>query len=114
VTHEESLSAVQSQVAALVVTTIVPLPPVDATVPLDGLRVVEQPTTILIESSLGGETVPLLSRTVTLKVKGLPSEVAGVPLITPVEGFSVRPGGSVVAVQLLYGGVPPAADKGCE
>src|SRR5436189_42586 len=68
-----------------------------------------------IESGCAGDVAPLLSLTVTLKVKGLPVAVVGVPLITPVAEFSVSPGGSdPVAVQLPYGGVPPPAAKVAE
>ena len=39
-----------------------------------------------------GETVPVLSFTLTPKVNGLPTDVVGVPAITP-EALNVKPGG---------------------
>ena len=52
------------------------------------------PETMVIERGCAGERPFALSRTVTLNEKGLPAEVAGVPLITPVETFNVNPGGN--------------------
>ena len=42
---------------------------------------------------------PVMSVAVTLTVNGLPTAVVGVPLITPVSGFRLSPGGSPVLVQ---------------
>ncbi len=71
---------------------------------------------IAIENGCGCEVAPALSFRVTLKVKGLPSALVGVPLIAPVDAFSIKPGGSPPALtdQLLYGGVPPLAVKVAE
>ena len=57
----------------------------------------------VIDKEAGADVLPALSLTVTLNAKGLPVAVVGVPLITPVEGFSVKPGGGVplLTVQLL-------------
>ena len=58
---------------------------------------------IVINNGCAGEVTPLLSLTVTLKLNGLPVTVVGVPLITPVEEFSAKPGGSdpELTLQLL-------------
>jgi hypothetical protein len=51
---------------------------------------------------------PLLSVTSMLKLN-VPSEL-GVPVMAPVDGFSVRPGGNEpLAIEKVYGGVPPVA-----
>src|ERR1035437_7443513 len=42
----------------------------------------------------GGETVPVLSLTMTVKTNGLPVAELGTPLIMPDDAFSVSPGGS--------------------
>jgi hypothetical protein len=57
--------------------------------------------TTLIESALAGDVLPAVSLTVTLKLKGLPTALDGVPLITPLDALSVRPVGSdpVLTVQ---------------
>jgi hypothetical protein len=64
-----------------------------------------------IDSALGREVAPAPSLTVTLKLKGLPTAVVGVPEMTPLVGSRLRPGGGVpeVTIQLLYGGVPVVA-----
>jgi hypothetical protein len=64
----------------------------------------------------GGDVVPALSLTVTLKLNGLPAALLGVPLIVPVEVLRVRPGGKdpMVTVHELYGVAPPVADNVCE
>lgn len=46
-----------------------------------------------IDKLVAPETLPALSWTVTVKVNGLSTVVVGVPLMTPVVAFSVRPGG---------------------
>jgi hypothetical protein len=55
----------------------------------------------LIESAFAGDVVPAVSLTVTLKLKGLPTALEGVPLIAPLAALSVSPGGSdpVLTVQ---------------
>ena len=66
-----------------------------------------------IVSACGVDVAPVLSFTVTVNANGLPVEVVGVPLMTPVLGLSAKPGGRdpVATAQLLYGGVPlPAAN----
>lgn len=51
---------------------------------------------------------------VTVRVKLAPPAAAGVPLMEPVEGFSVSPAGRVPAVMLqAYGAVPPDAVNAC-
>jgi hypothetical protein len=69
-----------------------------------------------MDSAFAADVLPPLSLTVTLKLKGLPAAVVGVPLIAPVSGLSVRPGGSdpLLIVQLVYGGDPPDAARVCE
>jgi hypothetical protein len=44
------------------------------------------------ENVAGAEVLPALSFTVTPKLYALPT-VVGVPLITPEDGFSFKPGG---------------------
>ena len=61
---------------------------------------VEVPVEIAIERLCAADTFPV-EVAVTLKVKGLPVVVVGVPLIRPVAGVSVRPGGSVPEAPLL-------------
>jgi len=52
----------------------------------------------------------VLSVTWTVKLAG--PELVGVPLMTPVAGFMVRPPGSKPAVMVqAYAGVPPTACK---
>jgi len=46
-----------------------------------------------IERLCADEICPLLSLTVMLKLKGVPAEELGVPLITPMDEFKLRPGG---------------------
>jgi hypothetical protein len=64
----------------------------------------------------GAETPLAESATVTVKLKGLPEVLDGVPAITPVLELSDRPGGSDpdVSDQPLYGGVPPRAESDWE
>ena len=68
--------------------------------------------TIVIDSGCAGEVAWVLSCTVTLK-ENVPMLAAGVPLITPEDEFKESPLGNApeFTVQLLYGGVPPAADR---
>ena len=58
---------------------------------------------IAIDSFCTDEVFPALSPTLTLKAKGLPVALDGVPLMAPEEAFSAKPGGNVPAltVQLL-------------
>jgi len=71
---------------------------------------------IVIDKLCAGEVLFALSCTVTLKTKGLPAAVAGVPLMTPVAALSVNPGGNdpETTVQFWYGGTPFAAASVCE
>ena len=71
--------------------------------------------TMVMESGCAGDVVCVLSWTVTVNEK-VPMLAVGVPLMTPVEAFSERPLGNApeFTVQLLYGGVPPAAVRVCE
>lgn len=64
---------------------------------------------MVMDRAFAGETPPTLSATVTLN-EDVPVPV-GVPLMTPVAAFSVKPAGSdpLLTVQLLYGGIPPVA-----
>ena len=65
------------------------------TLPLDSEVVVTvTPGAMAMDSDCAGEVVPLLSLTVTLKLYGLPTAEVGVPPITPVVAFRLRPGGS--------------------
>ena len=48
----------------------------------------------MIDNGFAADVLEALSLTVTLKLKGLPTSVVGVPLMVPLEEFSVRPGGS--------------------
>ena len=41
----------------------------------------------------GGDVVPALSLTVTVKPNGLPAALVGVPLILPFDALSESPGG---------------------
>jgi hypothetical protein len=68
---------------------------------------------IVSEKDCGAEVPPRLSFTVTAKLKGLPTLVVGVPVITPVPEFKLSPGGSEpeATTQLPYGGVPPVATR---
>jgi hypothetical protein len=72
--------------------------------------------TTVSENCCGCEVAPLLSFTVTLKLKGLPVALVGVPVITPVDALRERPGGRdpVVTVHELYGETPPVAAKAAE
>jgi hypothetical protein len=56
-----------------------------------------------IERACGAEVSPTLSLTVMLKPNGLPVALEGVPLITPLEAFSDKPGGNepTLTVQLV-------------
>ena len=65
----------------------------------------------LIDRLCGTELPPTLSLTVTLNDTGLPAALVGVPLISPVAAFKVKPAGSApeLTVQPLYGGRPSAA-----
>jgi len=52
---------------------------------------------------------------VTWNVTSPEYENDGVPLINPVEAFSVSPAGSLPDATLhVYGAVPPVADRACE
>jgi hypothetical protein len=78
----------------------------ETVVPSDGVIVTFVRFTlgaIAMDRGFGGDVALALSLTVTLKVKGLPVVLDGIPAITPVEAFSVRPLGSDPAptVQLL-------------
>jgi hypothetical protein len=54
--------------------------------------------------------VPLESTTWAVKVN-VPAAV-GVPVMAPVEGFSVKPVGSEpLVIENVYGGTPPVATK---
>ena len=66
---------------------------------------------IAIEKLVAADTLPSGSVAVTLKLKGLPVAVVGVPPITPVAPFRVRPGGSEPedTAQTYGGPVPPVA-----
>jgi hypothetical protein len=52
-----------------------------------------------------------LLESVTLKVRGVPAtDVEGVPLIAPVEAFSVKPAGrEPLVIDHVYGDTPPVA-----
>ena len=69
------------------------------------------PAITVMESGCAGEVFPRLSLTVTLNEE-VPVAL-GVPLITPLEEFRLKPPGSdpLLTVQLLYGCVPPLADR---
>ena len=51
------------------------------------------PAVTVMDKGLPAEVLPALSVTATLNENGLPVDVEGVPLITPVEAASVSPGG---------------------
>ena len=63
---------------------------------------------IVIEKLCEADDLPAKSVAITLKLKGLPTAVLGVPLIVPVKGVSVSPGGSKPEdTAQVYGGPPP-------
>ena len=72
-------------------------------------------TVIAIEKFCAADDFPAESVAVTLKKKGLPVTVVGVPLITPVAWFSASPGGREPDNVQVYGGpTPPVAVSVCE
>jgi hypothetical protein len=53
-----------------------------------------------IERLWGGEEAPVLSLTMTLKLKGLPVAELGTPLMRPLVALSVNPGGREPALRI--------------
>jgi hypothetical protein len=68
-----------------------------------------------IEKLCADDTLPAGSVAVTLKLNGLPVAVVGVPPITPVDAFSVSPGGKEPeeTAQVYGGPMPPVAVRVC-
>jgi hypothetical protein len=70
--------------------------------------------TMVMDRFATGDVLPRLSLTVTLK-ENVPVVEPGVPLITPVAEFRVRPPGSDPAVSVqVKGPVPPVTTKVAE